>query len=125
MTANDLLKNACAMFHDYTPADYARVGLAGINIVLAEIFEVNNRIRSNNGKEPLEEIPGIAALDEALPYEDILTRNAMIYGLAEKLIVDERDAGLWAVFHQKYVNAVNEADRAFVTPVVLFTRGGI
>lgn len=125
MTANDLLKSACAMFHDYTPSDYTGVGLAGINVVLAETFEVNNRIRQNAGKDPLEDIPSITAVDQTLTYEPILTRNAMVYGLAEKLIIDDRDANLWAVFHQKYVNAVNEADRAFVTPVELFTRDGI
>ena len=117
MTGTQLLASAAALFNDSNPADYNAIALPSLNILLAETFEINNRLRAAAGKALLTSILQLTALTEAITYEDKLVMMAMPYGLAEKLIMDDRDSSLWNVFHMKYVNHLNDMDVGFVEVV--------
>jgi len=117
MTGTQLLASAAALFNDTNSADYNTIALPSINILLAETYEINNRLRAAAGKALLTSILQLTALTEAITYEDKLVMMAMPYGLAEKLIMDDRDSSLWNVFHSKYVNHLNEMDVGFVLAV--------
>ena len=117
MTGTQLLASAAALFNDTNSADYNTIALPSLNILLAETFDVNNRLRAAAGKALLTSILQLTALTEAITYEDKLVMMAMPYGLAEKLIADDQNSGLWNVFHMKYVNHLHEMDVGFVKAV--------
>jgi hypothetical protein len=113
LTVNELLQNALALFAetDASDADYQALAIFHTNMVLAETFEVNNRMRERAGKEELTEIPSVTALTDTIPYEDKLLRFALPFGLAEKLYFDEDNDGRLSMFKQEYANRVNQCDR--------------
>ena len=114
MTGSGLLTSALALVGDNNPADYESLGISCINIILAETYEINNRLRVAAGLAVLTSIPEVTALSETLTYEPMLVRRALPYGLAVQLILDERDASLWNVLHAKYIDALRNIDVGFV-----------
>jgi hypothetical protein len=86
-----------------------------INIVLAETFDVNNRIRYSKDKAELTACPTITALTDTLTYEDELTRFALPLGLLCRLYVDEDNLAMLSVYKQEYAAAVNNADRCIAS----------
>jgi hypothetical protein len=117
MTGNELLQRAAALFGDTNASYYAGAALPCINVLLAENFEQNNRLRSVAGLGELEALPQMGGLNETLPYENTLVYGAFSYGLAAKIFADDRDAGMLSFLHQQYVNAINDCDRGFVRAV--------
>ena len=113
MDGNELLKRAMALYAetDTNDEDVKALSVPYINMVLAETFDVNNRMRQYAGKEPLESIPEITALDETIQYEDKLVKLALPYGLAAKLYFDEDDNPRLTMFLQEYSDRVNQCDR--------------
>ena len=113
MTVNELLQNALALFAetDTSDADYQTLAIPFTNMVLAETFEVNNRLREYAGKEPFTEIPSVSALTDTIPCEEKLLRFALPFGLAEKLYFDEDNDGRLSMFKQEYANRVEQCDR--------------
>lgn len=113
MTVNELLQNALPLFAetDTSDADYQALTIPHTNMVLAETFDVNNRMREQAGKEPLTEIPSVTALTDTIPFEDKLVRLALPYGLAAKLYFDEDNDGRLSMFLQEYAERVNQCDR--------------
>lgn len=91
-TGNDVLKNALAIMGGdpgtvpgSVPPAQAAAAVLSINTMLADLFNVNNSILAANGLATLAAIPSVAALGDALPQRDELTRNVMHYGLARDL----------------------------------------
>ena len=80
MTGTTLLAGATALFNDNTPTDYSAQALPLLNILMAETFDVNNRLRKAAGKALLTQIPEMAALSETVPFEEMLVRRAFAYG---------------------------------------------
>jgi hypothetical protein len=117
MTGTQLLASAAALIHEANPSDYDGFALSFINILLAETYDVNNRLRVAAGSAVLTVIPQLTALTETLTYENKLVMMALPYGLAEKLIVDDRDSSLWNMLHSKYINHLMEMDVGFVEAV--------
>jgi hypothetical protein len=113
LTVNELLQNALALFAetDASDADYQALAIPHINMVLAETFEVNNRMRRMAKKPVLDAVPEIGALSDTIDYEDKLMRLALPYGLAEKLYFDEENDGRLSMFKQEYAERVNQCDR--------------
>ena len=113
MDGNELLKRAMALYAetDTNDEDVKALSVPYINMVLAETFDVNNRMREYAGKEPLESIPEIASLDDTIQYEDKLVKLALPYGLASKLYFDEDDNPRLTMFLQEYSDRVNQCDR--------------
>ena len=117
MDGNELLKRAMALYAetDTNDEDSKALAVPYINMVLAETFDVNNRMREYAGKEPLESIPEIASLDDTIQYEDKLVKLALPYGLASKLYFDEDDNPRLTMFLQEYADRVNQCDRWVVS----------
>lgn len=113
MTGNDLLTRAMALYAetDTSDEDARALAVPYINMVLAETFDTNNRIRQRRGLDPLEDIPEIAALSDEIVYENHLVKLALPYGLASKLYFDEDDNSRLSMFLQEYADRVNKADR--------------
>ena len=117
MTGTQLLASAAALIHEANPSDYDGFALSFINILLAETYDVNNRLRLAAGEEEMTSIPQLNALTDTITYEDALVFNPLPYGLAVKLIADDRDNAFWNMLHAEYVNRINEVDRGYVTAV--------
>lgn len=114
MDGNELLKRALALFAetDSTDEDHQRLALPYINLLLAEVFEVNNRIRRQAGKQPLAAVPELASLGETIDCEEPLLRLALPWGLAARLYFDESDDNARLnMFLQEYADRVNRCDR--------------
>lgn len=113
MTGSELLQRALALFAetDTSDADYQALAIPHINMVLAETFEVNNRLRKMAGKDAFDTVPEIGALSDSIEYEDKLVRLALPYGLAEKLYFDEENNARLSMFKQEYAERVNQCDR--------------
>ena len=117
MTGTQLLTKAIGLFDATDTTPYLTTSIDAINGLLAENFDVNNNILVKIEEEPLTVIPEITALTETIPYEDRLVKYAFPYGLAEKLIVGERDTSLISYFHQKYIDAVNDCNIGYAKVV--------
>ena len=78
-----------------------------LNLLLPELFDINNSILQAEGIDKLKVIPQLENLDDEIPYDERLLRNALPYGLAAKLVYDDNDMGKVGYFQQLYVNAVN------------------
>lgn len=111
MTVYELLGTAAALFFETEPTAYQEVALPFVNMVLAECFEANNRLRRRAGKEELSELPVMSDLQETLPYEEELVRLVLPYGLAAKLIYDEQDSARLNYFLSEYSQRLERCDR--------------
>ncbi len=111
MTAYELLATAASLFFESDLSSYTEVALPFVNMILAECFETNNRLRRRAGKETLQTVPVLSDLKEIVPFEEKLVRQAMPYGLAAKLIYDELDSVRLNYFLSEYADRVNRCDR--------------
>ncbi|MBR6772338.1 MAG: hypothetical protein IKM29_02980 [Clostridia bacterium] len=78
------------------------------DLVLAELWDINNRLRSAKGLEPLEEIPCVNSFDDVIPYEAEIVRRDLILGLVCRLSADEEDASLHNFYSAEYAVAKRE-----------------
>jgi len=110
MTANQLYEAALALMIESTATagDYNDFALPVINSLLAETFSANNALRIKAGKEELAEIPMLNSMRDEVPYEPILLRTALPYGVCAKLVIDDDDMGKVAYYQNQYVGFVND-----------------
>lgn len=111
MTGADLLSAAAAIMHLGDTAGYLELAPEFINLVLAETFEVNNRLMLAKGGAELDAIPSVSTLDEEIPYDEALSRLALPLGLVCRLYADEDNNAMLSLYKQEYALAVNAADR--------------
>ena len=79
---------------------YYRLRFLLINQVIAECFTANNMFLISRGEKMLGEIPKIDGDDDTIPYEDVLCRLCMPYGLASLLVMDDDKAKCTALSRQ-------------------------
>jgi hypothetical protein len=111
MTVYELLAAGAALFFENDLSGYADLAVGFVNMLLAECFETNNRIRRRAGKAALVRLPVLKDLKDTIPYEEGLVRLAMPYGMAAKLIYDEQDSARFNYFINEYADRVNRCDR--------------
>lgn len=111
MTVYELLTTAAALFFESDLSSYTDLAVGFVNMLLAECFETNNRIRRRAGKAGLIKPPLLTTLQDTIPYEEGLVRLALPYGLAAKLIYDEQDSARFNYFLNEYADRVNRCDR--------------
>lgn len=105
MTVRELYEMAKSlMFEKSTSRDYDNYYIPWINTLLSENFDLNNSILLQMGEDALDEIPTIANDDDELPYEDVINRNVLPYGLAAKFLIDD-DLAKYDIFNTDYQNA--------------------
>lgn len=109
MTAKEVYSTALALLFETeeSAGDYNAYALPLLNLLLPELFDINNSILQAEGIDKLKAIPQLENLEDEIPYDERLLRNALPYGLAAKLVYDDNDMGKVGYFQQLYVNAVN------------------
>lgn len=86
VTVSNLLTAALALMGaDLTSADYTAYAIPSVNLMLADLFSINNALLALAGQAELTAMPSVSGAGEAVPYRDELTRNVMPYGLARDL----------------------------------------
>ena len=114
MTAKELYTNTrMIMFDNLSSKKLDQYYLAGINVLLAELFAENNSLREGHNKEPLLEIPQVSDGQDELNYEPEMLYMVMPKGLAAHFYVDEDDRSKYTLMKTEYMNA-----RAQVSPIV-------
>lgn len=111
MTGSSLLARAVALMQETESEHYEPYAVALINLVLAETFEVNQRIRRFHGKEGLAGVPQIRELSEEIPYEEELALRALPLGLLCRIFAAEGNNPMLSLYKQEYASAVNECDK--------------
>ena len=87
-----------------------------INLLLAELFDINNTIRKRRGLEELTEIPYIENDDNVIDYEDIVLREILPWGLAARFCIDD-DLNKFSIYNTNFMNACFKYERAVVVEV--------
>ena len=117
MTNHELYKESLnVMFEKPNSKVYENYYKTHINLLLANVFDINNTIRVKNGKEPLEEIPFVSNDDDVIPYEEITLREILPWGLAAQFSVDD-DLNKYTIYNTNFVNACFKHERAVVTDI--------
>ena len=91
MTAQEIYETAFNLLGEFPEQDIENIKMALnlLNVLIADCFDVNNTLRIYNGKEKLKEIPVIDRMDESMEYEYVLCRDALPYGLAALIILED------------------------------------
>lgn len=96
--------------------DYEEQVIPLVNLMLPELWEINNSIRLAKGEERLEAFAQVSALADVIPYEDIVLAGVLPYGLAAKLALDD-DASKASYFNGEYAEKKRLYSKALWVPV--------
>ena len=83
-------------------ADYEKIFIRHLNVILAECFDANNSLRLRRGKEAMEEIPEIFNLEDQVGYEDRFERMIVPYGVASLIFTEDDESGISNVYRAMY-----------------------
>lgn len=112
MNGRDIYRAALAQMGEplTSEADYEEdVVLGKLNIMLPNLFVVNNLMRETRGKERMESIPVLTSLDaEQIGYEDEIERTVLPFGLAAILLLDDEEDNKAAFCNNKYYESIRE-----------------
>ena len=78
------------------------------DLVLAELWDINNRLREEKGLPAFEDIPSVSSFEDEIPYEEELVRRDLILGLVCRLCADEEDSSLHNFYSTEYALAKRE-----------------
>jgi hypothetical protein len=109
MTAKNILDTALALINEdvsaaniaATEAAYQDQFILTLNLLLAETFDANNSMLASKGQTELISIPSIAALTDTMPYDDIVCKKVLPFGIAGQLCVEDNPA-LSTQYKNKY-----------------------
>lgn len=117
MTAKDILANAAGLLSEIDAAEYETYAVSWFNLLIAEMFYVNNRILMYKKMHDsvLDEPPFITDIEDEIEYEWELTSQAFVFGVCKMIYLQENDPSMLGFYEQKYTAAVNDADRNVVS----------
>ena len=86
MTVRDIIRTAFAGEYEQVEGDpEANQFLIDVlNLLLVDCYQAEQNSREANGQELLTAIPTVTTLDDEIPYNDMLTRYALPYGVESK-----------------------------------------
>lgn len=117
MTMYELYKKALnVMFEKPTSKVYDSYYKDHINLLLANVFDINNTIRISKQKEPLETIPVLSKDTDEIPYEDQVVNEILPWGLAAQFSIDD-DLNKYQIFNTNFLNACFKYERAIVCEI--------
>lgn len=94
MTVHDIIRIAFAneyeSFENDTEAAESSIDI--LNLLLADCYEAEQYSREIKGDTLLTAIPVVSEMDDVVPYNDILTRTALPYGIEWKFCEQNLDA---------------------------------
>lgn len=83
-------------------ADYEGKFLQHLNMRLEETLAINNGLRRQAGKEPMEEAPYLTEMEEEVGYESQLERLVLPLGVAMYLYVEDDETGITNDYRERY-----------------------
>ena len=95
-------------------AEYEEFCPAILNLLLLDVFEINENLRLRKGKKPLEALGSVASLEDEIPVEAELM-GALAYGLAARLTLDEGDMNKTGFLEHGYVQRLNDLNGSCYT----------
>ena len=117
MTVLELYKTALnVMYEKPNSKVYENYYKTHINLLLAELFDLNNTIRKRKGEEELTEIPFIEKDEDEIKYESIVLREILPWGLAARFCIDD-DLNKFSIYNTNFMNACFKYERAVVVEV--------
>ena len=107
MTAHDIIKIAMGdQYEDIeNDTDAAQHSLDVLNILLMECFGAEQNSREWKGQELLTEVPQVTSDTDEIPYNDILLRLALPYGIEWKFAEQNLNQYQADQYHQLYLDA--------------------
>ena len=132
MTAWELFSNVMTLMFgtDEEMDEYQDYYVNTLNLILAELFDLNNALRIGDGRKPLKNIPECPKYDSSapdkaknfeIPYEPKVVRTVLPYGVAGYIYVDD-DKAIGTDYKNKYEYAKTQIFQvAFVDIVDVYT----
>lgn len=119
MTVREILAAALALMFETesTAPDYVEKAPAILNVMIPEVFDINNELRVWKGLEPLTEWPEYKTLKDDAVFEPELCRAALPYGLATNLLLGDEEEARALNYNAKYADAVNACMRLKPEPI--------
>lgn len=113
MVVRDVLTAALALMFETegTAPDYVEKAPAILNVLVPEVFDVNNGLRVWKGLAPLAEWPEYQSLNDDVILEPELCRAALPYGMATNLLLGDEEEARALNYNAKYADAVNACVR--------------
>ena len=111
MTAQEIYIAALANLFEYPEkdVDFKAFFPDFLNLLLQEALPTENAIRTAKGQEILAAAPIIADMQDAVPYDDMITRVAFPYGVASLYFRDDMDNFNAQDYRARYINALRDA----------------
>ena len=90
-TGNTVFAGAMALLGESSETShrFKEVSVFLINLLIVELFSLNNTMRKSREKEPIADVFQINDISDEIPFEPEITIGIMPYGIAFKLIADE------------------------------------
>lgn len=101
MTGTELLNLALPLMYSTSATEYQASAVPIINLLLEDCLNIQNSYLAAKNESELLEAPTISALSETLPYENVINRKVLPYGLAGYLY-GEDDAAVATQRMNKY-----------------------
>lgn len=113
MLVKDILSAALALLFETegSAPDYVEKAPAILNILVPEVFDINNGLRVWKGLAPLDVSPAYQSLNDDVILEPELCRAALPYGLATNLLLGDEEEARALNYNAKYADAVNACVR--------------
>ena len=108
MTYGELLDRALGILEYSDRQGREKFSKEMTDLVLAELWDINNRLREEKGLPAFEDIPSVSSFEDEIPYEEELIRRDMILGLVCRLSADEEDSSLHNFYSAEYALAKRE-----------------
>lgn len=107
MTVHDIIKTAFANEYEgiESDPDAVRHSLDVLNLLLVECYSAEQNSRERDGKPLLTEIPSVSTLEDDVPYNSMLTRWALPYGLEAKYAEQNLEESKAIQYRQMYEDA--------------------
>ncbi len=114
MTVHDIISTALAGEYEdiEEDTDAVRHLIRWMNTLLAECFSAEQNSRQADGKELLTEIPMVKELSEEIPYNEMMLRFVLPYGIAWKYAEQDQDMNRALQYRSMYEDAKHRAGGA-------------
>lgn len=114
MNVSQVYKTTLAIMseNESNASSYTEFVIPNINIILSELFDIENSIRSEVSVDLLNAIPVVSAMDEEIPYSEQLCRTVLPYGLAVYLAMGDDEYSKAGFYDSRYQMAKAKYARA-------------
>ena len=114
MTVQDIIRTALAGEYEdiENDTDAVRHSVTWMNTLLADCYQAEQNSRERDGRELLTEIPTVTALTDEVPYNAVLLRYTLPYGIEWKYAEQNLDMERALQYRSMYEDAKHIAGGA-------------